>query len=88
MPRQHFYNRTATSFISGWTTLVIEHVITPDDPCDGGPVVPGIINIDDDAFWARVRCLPGHRTLWRRIFISSPVAEWRAASGDLKQRAP
>jgi len=66
--------------------LRIEYAETNDDPIDHQPVVPGIIT--DDEFWALVAHLPGGRTRWRRLSLSSsPVAKWRAASGD-QTRAP
>jgi hypothetical protein len=59
----------------------IEYAITRNDEFDGNPVLLGIVT--DDVFWARVKDLPDGHTLWRRLFVtSSPVVDWRTASGN------
>ena len=55
--------------------LVIEHVTTVDMD-DGQPLPPFM---DDGAIWCVVRPLPGRKTLWRRIQITtqpSIAAAW------------
>ncbi len=53
--------------------LVIEHVVTDDDPIDGDPVLPGYS--DDEIFWAVVAQLAGGRHLWRRLYLQPTTGD-------------
>jgi hypothetical protein len=55
--------------------LIIEHTTTVDMP-DGQPLPPYID--DDGAVWGVVRHLPGARTLWRRVRLSSKTSSEHA----------
>jgi hypothetical protein len=64
-------------------TIAIEHAVTAD-MADGQPLPP---LIESGVPWRVVRRADG-RTLWRRLFLSSPpVAVWRTAPGE-QTRAP
>jgi hypothetical protein len=64
---QHHHAMPFTGLIDPPQQLVIEHVVTIDDPCDGAPVLPGYTN--EQIFWALVTPLPGGCHLWRRLYL-------------------
>jgi len=80
---EHLPNKTYES-ANQVSALCIEHVATVD--MDDGQSLPPYI--DDHIIWCRVRRLPGSRTLWRRLFVSSSSVTPGAASSEDQSRAP
>jgi hypothetical protein len=62
--------------------LIVELIKTADMP-DGQPLPP---HFDDDAIWRIVRHLPGARTLWRRVRLSSKTSSEHAIDRRLVAR--
>ena len=73
------------------TILLIDYVVTHDDPVDGDAILPGVI--DDGVFWALVQRVNGC-ALWRRIYLkqnsntSTPrgARRWRSTVSARKER--
>jgi hypothetical protein len=69
---EHLPDKTSPRTIQARSryALCIEHAVTAN--MDDGQQLPPFI--EDNVVWHVVRRLPNGRTLWRRIFFSSPVA--------------
>jgi hypothetical protein len=81
---EHLPHKTYESANQVGQALCIEHSITAD--MDDGQSLPPYI--DDGIIWWRVCRLPGNRTLWRRLFISSSSARPGAALPEDRSHAP